>query len=74
MKINLVSLARFEPTAFRLGGERSILLSYRDSAQLIPCKTQIVKKKQAASNFFSETAALCKSHHPQNISHRFNTA
>lgn len=26
----LASLARFELTAFRLGGERSILLSYRD--------------------------------------------
>ena len=27
---NLASLARFERAAFRLGGERSILLSYRD--------------------------------------------
>ena len=26
----LASLAGFEPTAFRLGAERSILLSYRD--------------------------------------------
>ena len=29
----LASLARFERAAFRLGGERSILLSYRDSFQ-----------------------------------------
>ncbi len=28
--MNLVSLAGFEPTAFRLGGECSILLSYKD--------------------------------------------
>ncbi len=28
----MVSLARFEPTTFRLGGERSILLSYRDNS------------------------------------------
>ena len=29
-RLRLASLARFELTAFRLGGERSILLSYRD--------------------------------------------
>ena len=31
---NLASLGRFELPAFRLGGERSILLSYRDNYEI----------------------------------------
>ncbi len=47
----MVSLARFEPTTFRLGGERSILLSYRDNSDIFKATADIIRNKKHKPSF-----------------------
>ena len=52
----MASSAGFEPTAFRLGGERSILLSYEDINHIYPDCKGISKKKNLKHNARKHTA------------------